>query len=316
MFVHAFLGSSYAPFHFFVRRCCICRREPCRSLPARYPLTWRLRLRTKTVRKTTQIAMPTVIRRRSSRLTGVKPSDSVVDVGPGRTGYYTKIMSRIVGATGKVIMFNPTWVADKFPVAKEGPAILAKAGYANVEGSIQPMAEIKFDTPVDVIFMSQLYHDQIWQKIDVVAMNKAIFDALEPGGVFFVIDHVGPGVKTVEQIDKVAPHRARAREGTGAGGRVQAGSRKRAFEEPRRPAHSQRVRPVDPGQDGPVRLQVREAEVGSPTLLRSRGALTLPDEREPGVAEFGAVRPIERAVRLGDGAGAIAVAYLFADIAQ
>ncbi|NOT42941.1 MAG: class I SAM-dependent methyltransferase [Alphaproteobacteria bacterium] len=135
-------------------------------------------------------------------LAGVKPGDSVVDVGPGRTGYYTKIMSRIVGATGKVIMFNPTWVADKFPVAKEGPAILAKAGYANVEGSIQPMAEIKFETPVDVIFMSQLYHDQIWQKVDVAQMNKAIFDALKPGGVFFIIDHVGPGVTTVEQIDK------------------------------------------------------------------------------------------------------------------
>ncbi len=135
-------------------------------------------------------------------LTGVKPGDRVVDVGPGRTGYYTKIISRIVGASGKVIMFNPTWVAEKFPVAKEGPALLAKAGYANVEGSIQPMAEIKFDGPVDVIFMSQLYHDQIWRKIDVAKMNKAIFDALKPGGVFFVIDHVGPGVTTVEQIDK------------------------------------------------------------------------------------------------------------------
>lgn len=135
-------------------------------------------------------------------LTGVKPGDKVVDVGPGRTGYYTKIISRIVGANGKVVMFNPTWVAEKFPVAKEGPAILAKAGYANVEGSVQPMAEIKFDAPVDMVFMSQIYHDQVWQKIDIAKMNKAIFDALKPGGVFFVVDHVGPGVATVEQIDK------------------------------------------------------------------------------------------------------------------
>lgn len=135
-------------------------------------------------------------------LVGVKPGDRVVDVGPGRTGYYTKIMSRIVGTGGKVFMFNPTWVAEKFPVATEGAAILSKAGYANVEGSVQPMDAIKFDAPVDVIFMSQLYHDQIWQKVDVAKMNKAIFDALKPGGVFFVIDHTGPGVTTVEQIDK------------------------------------------------------------------------------------------------------------------
>jgi predicted methyltransferase len=136
-------------------------------------------------------------------MTELKPGGRAVDVGPGRTGYYTKIMSRIVGANGKVFMFNPTWVAEKFPVATEGAAILNKAGYTNVEGSVQPMAEIKFDAPVDLVFISQLYHDQVWQKVDVAKMNKAIFDALKPGGVYFVIDHTGPGVTTVEQIDKL-----------------------------------------------------------------------------------------------------------------
>jgi predicted methyltransferase len=136
-------------------------------------------------------------------MTELKPGGRAVDVGPGRTGYYTKIMSRIVGAGGKVYMFNPTWVAEKFPVAVEGAAILNKAGFTNVEGSVQPMAEIKFDQPVDLIFMSQLYHDQIWQKIDIAKMNKAIFDALKPGGIFFVIDHVGPGVTAIDQIDKL-----------------------------------------------------------------------------------------------------------------
>lgn len=136
-------------------------------------------------------------------MTELKPGGRAVDVGPGRTGYYTKIMSRIVGANGKVFMFNPTWVAEKFPVATEGAAILNKAGYTNVEGSVQPMAEIKFDAPVDLVFISQLYHDQVWQKVDVAKMNKAIFDALKPGGVYFIIDHTGPGVTTVEQIDKL-----------------------------------------------------------------------------------------------------------------
>ena len=136
-------------------------------------------------------------------LTGIKPGDRVVDVGPGRTGYYTRIMSRVVGANGKVIMFNPTWVAERFAAVKDAPAAFNTAGYTNVEGSIQPMADVKFDAPVDIVFMSQLYHDQIWQKIDVPKMNKAIFDALKPGGVYFIIDHVGPGVTTVEQIDKL-----------------------------------------------------------------------------------------------------------------
>lgn len=135
-------------------------------------------------------------------LTGVKPGDSAVDVGPGKTGYYTRILSRAVGANGKVYAFNPTWVADKFPVAKAGVDQLIASGYPNVVNSIQKMEEIKFDAPVDLIFISQLYHDQVWQKVDIAKMNKAIFDALKPGGVYFIIDHVGPGVTTVEQIDK------------------------------------------------------------------------------------------------------------------
>jgi predicted methyltransferase len=136
-------------------------------------------------------------------MTGVKPGDRVVDVGPGKTGYYTRILARIVGKDGKVYMFNPTWVADKFPQVKDGPTAFAAAGFTNVEGVIQPMAEIKFDKPVDLVFMSQIYHDQVWQKVDIAKMNKAIFDALKPGGVFFIVDHAGPGVTTPEQIDKL-----------------------------------------------------------------------------------------------------------------
>src|SRR5262245_41040626 len=68
-------------------------------------------------------------------MTGVKPGSTVVDVGPGRTGYYTRIFSRVVGANGKVYMFNPTWVAEKFPKAVEAPAAFQAAGYKNVEGS-------------------------------------------------------------------------------------------------------------------------------------------------------------------------------------
>ena len=88
-------------------------------------------------------------------------------------------------------------------MAVDGVKGLAASGYSNVQSSVQPMAEIRFDKPVDVIFMSQLYHDQIWQKIDVAKMNKAIFDALKPGGVYLIIDHIGRGVTTVEQIDRL-----------------------------------------------------------------------------------------------------------------
>ena len=137
-------------------------------------------------------------------LTGIKAGDRVVDFGPGKTGYYTRIMSRIVGASGKVYAYYPTWVLERNPNAKikEGLAALIASGYPNVEASYQPMDAIKFDAPVDIVFISQLYHDGVWQKVDIAKMNKAIFDALKPGGVYFIIDHTGPGITTVEQIDK------------------------------------------------------------------------------------------------------------------
>ena len=139
-------------------------------------------------------------------LTGIKPGDRAVDIGPGKTDYYTRILSRIVGANGHVFAFYPTWVLEKNPTVKikEGLAAFIASGYANVEASYQPMAEIKFDKPLDLVFISQLYHDQHWQNIDIAKMNKAIFDALKPGGVYFVIDHTAlPGVTTAEQIDKL-----------------------------------------------------------------------------------------------------------------
>ncbi len=135
-------------------------------------------------------------------LSGAEAGSRVVDVGPG-SGYYTRLFSRIVGDAGKVYAFNPSWVDEMFPKAKEGVAALITAGYTNVEGSIQPMAEIAFDAPVDLIFISQLYHDQHWKQVDIARMNKAAFDALKPGGVYLVIDHNAPAGTTDAQIDKL-----------------------------------------------------------------------------------------------------------------
>lgn len=135
-------------------------------------------------------------------LTGIKAGDRVADVGPG-SGYYTRPMSRLVGEAGKVYAFNPDWVVKMFPKAANLAATLNAAGYANVEGRVQPMAEFAFEAPLDVVFISQLYHDQHWQKVDIAKMNKAILGALKPGGVYVVIDHRAPAGTTDAEIDKL-----------------------------------------------------------------------------------------------------------------
>jgi predicted methyltransferase len=135
-------------------------------------------------------------------LASVKAGDRVADVGPG-SGYYTRLFSRVVGESGKVYAFNPDWVIKMFPKAGDLADGLVKAGYANVEARSQPMAEIAFDAPLDVLFISQLYHDEHWPKVDIAQMNAAIFRALKPGGVYMVIDHVAPAGTTDAQIDKL-----------------------------------------------------------------------------------------------------------------
>jgi predicted methyltransferase len=141
-------------------------------------------------------------------LTGIKEGDKVVDVGPGGKAYYTRLMSKIVGPTGKVYGFNPSWVIEDFKDADIPGKMDAfiKSGYPNVEHVVTPMAEIKFAEPVDLVFISLLYHDQHWKKIDVAKMNKAIFDALKPGGTYFIIDHhaeAGSGLRDVESLHRI-----------------------------------------------------------------------------------------------------------------
>jgi predicted methyltransferase len=68
--------------------------------------------------------------------------------------------------------------------------IAADPAYGNV--SVLPLAApITIPAQVDVIWTAQNYHDLHLSRlaVDVPALNKALFDALKPGGVFLVIDH-------------------------------------------------------------------------------------------------------------------------------
>ena len=46
------------------------------------------------------------------------------------------------------------------------------------------------DVVLDVLF----YHDTVWLGVDREKMNRAVFAALKPGGVYGIVDHSGlPG---------------------------------------------------------------------------------------------------------------------------
>lgn len=134
----------------------------------------------------------------------VGPGDRVADIRP-EEGYFTRLFAPVVGETGRVYAFVPTRTATR-----ETPLAQAlAAAYPNVvamEGALDAMT---FPEPLDAVFMVQEYHDFHIPafNVDVNRMNRAVFDALKPGGVYIVIDHSGRAgtasteVQTLHRID-------------------------------------------------------------------------------------------------------------------
>jgi predicted methyltransferase len=142
---------------------------------------------------------------------GVKPGMTVVDFLPGG-GYFTRIFSKAVGAKGTVYAVSgPPRVSNDPAKPAPTPAqdvIAADPNYANVKSIHAALTSgVVIPTKADVVWTSQNYHDvKNVPNIDMLAFDKSIFEALKPGGVFIVLDHVAnPGdpnsTKTLHRID-------------------------------------------------------------------------------------------------------------------
>jgi len=131
---------------------------------------------------------------------GVKKGDKVVDIYAGR-GYYTAILSQVVGSEGVVYTVNPNSRAEVNDRWKS-------PNFANVRIADGPLEKIAIpqDGSLDFVLIHLNYHDLA---PDVrIAMNKRVLTALKRGGVFAVVDHSAKDVagnevvKTLHRIDK------------------------------------------------------------------------------------------------------------------
>lgn len=120
---------------------------------------------------------------------GIQPGWAVADLGAGG-GYTTELLQRAVGRSGIVYGQNSKPLLEKF-LEKPWSARLAKPVMKNVV-----RLDRDFDAPfpddmrpLDAVTMVLFYHDTVWLGVDRAAMNKAVFSALKPGGVFLVVDH-------------------------------------------------------------------------------------------------------------------------------
>jgi len=135
---------------------------------------------------------------------GVRPGMTVAEIAPGG-GYYTRILARSVGPTGKVYALMPGFLADR-PGGLDGINALA-AEYGNVEVVVVDYASTTLPTPADLVWTTENYHDLANGNVGQV--NDWVFKALKPGGIYFVEDHAAPGTgltatSTIHRIDPEA----------------------------------------------------------------------------------------------------------------
>jgi predicted methyltransferase len=139
---------------------------------------------------------------------GVKPGDKVADLIPGG-GYFTRLFSAAVGAKGAVYAFTPAEFAkfSKPPLPASGSH--PDPARPNVTFLTAPMNDFAVPESLDAVWTSQNYHDlhdSFAAPTDLAIVNKAIFKALKPGGVYVVLDHSaadGSGLRDTDSLHRI-----------------------------------------------------------------------------------------------------------------
>jgi predicted methyltransferase len=125
---------------------------------------------------------------------GIGPGDIVLEMW-GAGGYYTELLSNVVGPTGKVIAHNNT---PSLNFAGEAHANRhADNRLPNVELLLAENNQLALDeSRFDAITIILNYHDLYWVSeqygwvaIDVPPFLAELYKGLKPGGVLGVVDH-------------------------------------------------------------------------------------------------------------------------------
>ncbi len=140
--------------------------------------------------------------------TGIVPGNKVVEFVPGG-GYVTRLLSKVVGASGHIYSIELSGFPDRFK--EQIKPVTDNPAYSNVTVLVQNAAELKTPEPVDVVWVSENYHDFKNMgpfNTDTNAMNKAVFAALKPGGLYIINDYVAPagsGVRDTQALHRIDP---------------------------------------------------------------------------------------------------------------
>jgi len=141
---------------------------------------------------------------------GVKAGDKVADYAAG-AGYFTRLFANIVGRRGHVYAVVPSGLF-RYPNIVKGIADVQTyaAARSNVTVTLASALDAaKFPEELDLFWISQNYHDlhdSFMGPVDMVAFNKAVYDALKPDGAYVVLDHsaiAGAGADVTETLHRI-----------------------------------------------------------------------------------------------------------------
>jgi len=136
---------------------------------------------------------------------GVGRGMKVLDLSAG-PGYNTELLARAVGPGGVVYAQN-----SKDFYERVGPRLAERMKSPAMQNVVSLVRD--FDDPLpaevrdlDLVTFNFNYHDLAWIGTDRAKMNRALFAALKPGGVYIVADHsgrAGTGISEAKSLHRV-----------------------------------------------------------------------------------------------------------------
>jgi predicted methyltransferase len=147
---------------------------------------------------------------------GIQPGDKVADYAAG-SGYFTRLFAAVVGPQGHVYAVVPSALFQYSNIVKGIAEIeMYTRNHANVTVTFADALEgVKFPEKLDLFWISQNYHDlhdSFMGPVDMAQFNKAVYDALKPGGVYVVLDHsavTGAPADVTDTLHRIEPSTVR-----------------------------------------------------------------------------------------------------------
>ena len=137
---------------------------------------------------------------------GVRSGMKVLDLGAGG-GYSTELLARAVGPQGVVYAQNSKLSSQ----GQAGTRLMERLKGPAMKNAVPVVRD--FDDPVppeardlDMVTFFYIYHDTPAWGVDRAKMNRRVFDALKPGGIYLIADHAakaGVGVSASKSLHRI-----------------------------------------------------------------------------------------------------------------